>query len=86
MFYSSTAFFAKGLDAPQILMVRGLVQSTAVDYKELKHACKMIYAGVPSLIGLGIEDGHLPIAGFCCGNSDHACDKALPGKPSSPKL
>ena len=31
-----------------------------VDSKKLEHARRVIYAGFPSLLGLGLEDGHVP--------------------------
>ena len=31
-----------------------------VDSQKLEHGCRMIYAGVPSFFGLGLEDGHVP--------------------------
>ena len=34
-----------------------------VGSKKLKHGCRMICAGCPSLFGLGLEDGHVAI--FC---------------------
>ena len=28
--------------------------------KKLEHACRMIYDGSPSFVGLDLEDGHVP--------------------------
>ena len=33
----------------------------------LEQGCRIIYAGVPSVFGLGLEDGHVPTFCFCCG-------------------
>ena len=33
---------------------------TLLDSKKLEHGCRMMYAGVPSFFGLGLEDGPVP--------------------------
>ena len=33
---------------------------TTVDSNKLEHGCRLIYAGIPSLFGLGLQDGHVP--------------------------
>ena len=33
---------------------------TIVNSEVLDHRCRMVDAGVPSLLGMGLEDGHVP--------------------------
>ena len=37
-----------------------LDSKSTVDSKKLEHGCRMIYAGVTSFFGLGLEDGCVP--------------------------
>ena len=38
----------------------GVEDNGAADSKSLEHGNRMIYAGTPSVLGLGLEDGHVP--------------------------
>ena len=40
-------------------MLSILLGTTVVDCNKLEHARRMIYAGLPSFFGLGLEDGHI---------------------------
>ena len=35
------------------------ITDTDIDSRKLEHGCRMIYAGVPLVFGVGLEDGHV---------------------------
>ena len=65
---SDPSFTSAPLDRGFLLDALASVRSsrTTEGSNKLEHVCRMIYAGVPSFFGLGLEDNHVETFWLLC--------------------